>query len=105
MIKRWNEFPKKKPQKDGWYQCTVKFLVDEKKNQYQSYVMDLYYYVEDDKWRDNRRQEVFNIYEVYGYCEGPNGTTALERVYTGNCCIRDDVIAWKLLPKPYEGGR
>lgn len=103
--KRWNEFPKKKPKKNGWYQCTIDSVVDEEKNQYQSYVMDLYYDVKNNKWIDNRRQDIFNIYEVYGHCKGPNGTTALERIYGDDYCIRDDVIAWKLLSKPYEGGK
>lgn len=99
---KWFEYPKKKPNKDGWYQCTVRFEFDETKHQYQSYVMDLYYYAENDTWRDNRRQSVFNEYEVYGYCKGPDDQGALERLYTGNNCIRDDVIAWKNLPKPYR---
>lgn len=103
--KRWNEYPKKKPKKNDWYQCTVKFLVDEEKNLYESYVMDLYYDVKNDKWKDDRRQDVFDIYEVYGNCEGPNGIEALERLYTDDCCVRDYVIAWKLLSKPYEGGK
>lgn len=98
---KWFEYPKKKPKKDGWYQCTVDFEIDKEYHIYQSYVMDLYYYAEKDKWRDNRKQSVFNVYEVYGCCKGPNGSDALERIYTGNDCVRDDVIAWKNLPKPY----
>ena len=98
---KWFEYPKKKPKKDGWYQCTVDFEIDKENHIHQSYVMDLYYYAEKDKWRDNRKQSVFNLYEVHGCCKGLNGSDALERIYTGNDCVRDDVIAWKNLPKPY----
>lgn len=102
MANKWFEYPKKKPKKDGWYQCTVDFEFDEVNRIRKSYVMDLYYYTETDQWCDNRRQSVFNEYEVYRYCKGPNGNAALERVYTGNDCVRNDVIAWKNLPKPYR---
>lgn len=101
---KWFEYPNKKPKKDGWYQCTVEFEIeiDEVNHIHKSYVMDLYYYTETNQWRDNRRQNVFDKYEVYGNCEGPSGHDALERIYADNYCILDEVIAWKNLPKPYR---
>lgn len=95
---RWNEYPKKKPAKDGWYQCSVRYGNEPG----EAYVMDLFYYADKDIWRDNRRQGVFNIYEVYRPCKGPDGNAAMERIYHDHLCIRDDVIAWKNLPKIYR---
>ena len=101
MANRWNEYPKKKPNKNGWYQCTVKF--GDKPNDY--YVMDLYYYIERNAWIDNRRKNVFNIYEVTRSTgQMVNGEQTFERIYSDQHCDRTkEVVAWKNLPKPYIG--
>ena len=87
----WNNFKKKKPKKDGWYQCTVEVPG------MQRYVMDLYWYGKQQKFKDNRRQYIFNTYDVYNYKE--------EKMYTCNLCDRtENVIACRKLPKVYMRG-
>ena len=56
--------------------------------------MDLYYYSRLDEWRDNRRLDVYNSYEVRNY-KG-------EKMYRDNLCTRKDVIAFKKSPKVYK---
>ena len=87
----WKRFNKKKPKKDGWYICTV-----EVENQ-QRYVMDLYWHSKSQQFRDNRRQNVFDVYDVLNY--------ASKKLYTENLCNRtNDVIAWRKQPKAYMTG-
>lgn len=84
----WKRFDKKKPKKDGWYICTV-----EAENQLR-YTMDLYWYSDRQQFRDNRRQDVFNSYDVYG--------DKNKKLYSEKLCNRtDDVIAWKKQPRTY----
>lgn len=90
MLNRWRPYPKYKPKKDGWYICSIKYNDDEDSE----YVMDLYYYSRLDEWRDNRRLDVYNSYEVRNY-KG-------EKMYRDNLCTRKDVIAFKKLPKTYK---
>lgn len=87
----WKRFDKKKPKKDGWYICIV-----EVKNQ-QRYVMDLYWYSDRQQFRDNRRQNVFDVYNVLN-CE--NKSLRSEKL----CNRTDDVIAWRKQPKAYMRG-
>ena len=87
----WERFDKKKPKKDGWYICTV-----EAENQLR-YTMDLYWYSDRQQFRDNRRQDVFNSYDVYG--------DKNKKLYSEKLCNRtDDVIAWKKQPRTYMRG-
>ena len=97
----WRRFDKHKPPHDGWYQCTVAFPSNsiDGKEDVQSYVMDLYWYEEHNKWMDNRRQDIFSTYEVYGYGNG----NKKKRLYSNNLCDRTSgVIAWRPLPKPFK---
>lgn len=96
MFNRWKPYPKNKPKEKGWYQCSIRYGED--KNQ--AYVMDLYYYPESDKWKDNRRQDVFNTYAVYGYNDKTHMQDKL--LLTERVCCREDVIAFKRLPKIYR---
>lgn len=89
---KWKRFDKKKPSKNGWYQCTV-----EVPNQ-QRYVMDLYWYDESQQFRDNRRCNVFFIHEI-------RSSRSDKRLYSDDLCDRtNDVIAWKKMPKTYMNG-
>ena len=90
----WRDFDKHKPKKEGWYQCSITFG----NNSFnQSYVMDLYWYPDRQQFRDNRRQHVFNTYEVFS-CSG-------KRLYTSQLCNRTkDVTGWRKMPKYYVKG-
>lgn len=100
MFNRWKPYPKHKPEERGWYQCSIRY--GEEKDQ--AYVMDLWWDDKKEIWRDNRRLDVFNSYDVYGYGDF---TDALSRqmkklLHKDNLCERDDVIAFKKLPKIYR---
>lgn len=93
----WNLFNKKKPKKNGWYQCTVEVPGQ------QRYVMDLYWYCEYQKFKDNRRRDVFNTYDVYAFNDATNDYD--KNIHTDSLCDRTTrVIAWRKIPKPYMKG-
>lgn len=97
LFNRWRVFEKEKPEKRGWYQCTVgkpaKYL----------YTMNLYWCDDIQRFKDNRRQSVFNDYDVYAYNDVTHEYD--KPINTDSLCDRTDrVIAWKKLPKPYMKG-
>lgn len=87
----WKKFAKKKPKKDGWYQCTVEV------RRQQRYVMDLYYYASSQRFVDNRRQNVFTEYTVIDWEEKHLSTDLL-------CDRTDSVVAWRKMPRTYMRG-
>lgn len=90
----WIDFAKEKPTKAGWYLCTVTFGEEDMT---QSYVIDLYWRPEQQRFIDNRRQFIFDTFEVRS-CTG-------ERLHTIDLCDRtDDVTAWMELPECYVKG-
>lgn len=102
MFNFWRRYPRRKPKEEGWYQCTVQhgYGIDE------PMVMDLYFWFKPDHggvWVDRRRQKVFDGYKVYQQCRAPIDDN---RVFTDYLCEREDVIAWKKLPKCFvqKGG-
>lgn len=96
MFNRWKPYPKYKPLKLGWYICSIRYGEEPG----QAYVMDLFWDEKEEKWKDNRRLDVYNTYEVYGY----NDETHLmdKRMYKDNLCYRNDVIAFKKIPRIYR---
>lgn len=96
MFNRWKPYPKNKPNKRGWYICSIRYGEEKE----QAYVMDLFWDEEREVWKDNRRQDVYNTYDVFGY----NDETGLQdkRMYKDHLCVRDDVIAFKRMPKIYR---
>lgn len=89
----YRPYPLLRPKKDGWYTCTVEY------GQGEFRVMDLYYTVWNDTFRDRRRETVFEGYKVYGACRA---TIEENRVHTDSLCgWSTSVIAWKRLPKTY----
>lgn len=94
IVNFWRPYPLLKPKEEGWYQCTVGETETGNLN-----VMDLYYRAWDDVWIDERRQSVFDGYKCY-----KSGREPLEynRCYGDSLCIRNDVIAWKKLPRKYR---
>ena len=96
MFNRWKPYPKYKPSKRDWYICSIRYGEEPG----QAYVMDLFWDEKEEKWKDNRRLDVYNTYEVYGY----NDETHLidKRMYKDNLCYRNDVIAFKKIPRIYR---
>lgn len=96
LFNRWRQYPKYKPEESGWYVCAIRFHFCG--DEYQSYVMDLYWDSDKEIWKDNRRLNVFELYDVYGY-----GTENEKiKLYKDGSCYRDDVIAWKKCPSIYR---
>lgn len=93
MANRWNDYPSKKPTKLGWYICKVK------REDGKIGFIALFYDDQHDAWVNGSRLSVFQTYEVYKPCKGPDGEDGLERIYKDDKCIRDDVVAWKNMPK------
>lgn len=93
----WRRYPRWKPKKSGWYQCTVRYGYERP----DPCVMDLYFRSGDGKWIDRRRQHVFEGYKVY-----KSGREPMEynRVYTDSLCERIDILAWRPLPRIYRRG-
>ena len=101
MFNRWKPFPKYKPKEKGWYICSIRYGEDPE----QAYVMDLWWDDKREVWQDNRRLDVYQTYEVYGYGFGNTDILGLpikKRMYHDNLCERDDVIAFKKPPKIYK---
>lgn len=90
----WKQFNKKKPKKNGWYQCTIEIPGLERR------VIDLHWYNNIQGFIDTRRQDVFSTYEVYDF----NDDTKEFDKYTitdKSCDLTNYVIAWRKLPRPY----
>lgn len=103
MFNRWKKYPKRKPKKEGWYQCTVKYGLSGKIEN--PMVMDLYFWFAPECggiWVDRRRQSVFDGYKVYMPNRAPIDDN---RVCRDNVCERIDVTAWRKIPKPYRFGK
>ena len=98
MFNRWKPYPKYKPEKRGWYICSIRYGKDPD----QAYVMDLFWEDRREVWRDNRRINVFQEYDVYGYGMDIRGNNVKKQLYYDNLCEREDVIAFKKMPKIYK---
>lgn len=97
MLNFWRRYPRRKPKKEGWYSCTVRYFDGEIENRK---VMDLYYIPWANKWYDERRYSVFKGYTIYlpgrGQLEG-------NRVFDDRLCdLTDDVLSWKKLSKVFS---
>lgn len=96
MFNRWKPYPQNKPEERGWYVCSIRYGEEKE----QAYVMDLFWDDGRKLWKDNRRINVFNEYDVLAY----NDETGMKdkKMYSDNLCIRNDVIAFKKLSKIYR---
>ena len=93
----WREYPNEKPAISGWVQCIVIFDCRDDKILY--YVMDLWYNNETDKFIDNRRKNVYDLYDVMGYQHGNEKA----KIYYDNLCDRTaDVVAWQPLASVFR---
>lgn len=89
----WIPVTKRLPACDGWYQCTAKAT------ETQLLVVDMYF--RDGKWLDNRRINMFEVYQIYGY--GKSGQFhRMTRDEFDEFDWTDAVTAWRELPEPYR---
>jgi hypothetical protein len=89
----WISVNEQLPKENRWYQCTV-ILNDLPQT------IELFY--KNGKWLDNRRIDMFNTYDIYGY-----GNTKEKHKLSYQELISEFewdqvVIAWKPLSQPYE---
>ena len=102
----WHKFPKHKPPKDGWYQCTIEYGMFPNIHHY---VMDLYWYGKrkaDGRFIDNRIEDIFRSYVVL-----PDRMFGSEQIHYDSPCIQgridrtNSVRAWKKMPRVYWSRR
>lgn len=90
---KWNLCSEDLPTHNGWYQCTV--IINDLQ-----LTMELFY--KNGKWLDNRRINIFDTYDIYGY----GNTTEKHKLSYQELISEFDwtknVAAWMLLPKPYD---
>lgn len=98
MFNRWKPFPKNKPKKSGWYTCSMRFS----ERPEDAYTMDLFWDEKREVWKDNRRLNVFQCYEVYGWCNNILDQPVKKQLFYDYLCERNDVIAFKRCPKIYR---
>ena len=95
IMSEWIPVSDRLPYCNGWYQCSAKV------SETQILVLDLYF--EDGKWLDNRRINMFDLYDIYGY-----GKTCNKHLMTFDefdvFDWTDNVLAWMALPEPYKAG-
>lgn len=88
---KWHDLRKDSndlPSEDGWVHCwlRVKDIIN--------YDMDLYFYSGKNIFIDNRRKNVFEMYDVMAF--SPTGVNMRKQIYTDDLCNRtSDVIAWQ----------
>jgi len=92
----WKPFPKYTPKYSGRYMCTVNGESEA------SNTIILYWCKEERRWRNVDRFDVFNTYQVFVDCDGPDGEPAMTQITYDKKCVRNDVIAFKRLPKAYN---
>ena len=86
---RWHDLrnnPDDLPPENGWYSCWLR-------NDTINYGMDLYFYTKSNQFIDNRRRDVFQVYDVMAIdIDNPLNK---KRIYSDDCVNRtDSVIAW-----------
>lgn len=92
-MNKWIPISEKTPEKEGWYQCTVSITMTN------NYVMDLYF--KDGLWLDNRRIDMYNIYEIHGYGHS-NKKHIMAKYEFDEFDFTKNVIAWAPLPEPFK---
>ncbi len=97
MINRWHRFPRRRPKKEGRYQCVIRYGLGG--TIYEPTVVDLYWIIAPDRggiWVDCRRKNVFDGYKVFMPNRAPIEDN---RVWEDNLCERIDVMAFRKIPR------
>ena len=89
----WTPVSEELPKDNGWYQCTV--ISDNL-----ILTMDLFY--KDGKWLDNRRINMFNTYDIYGYGNSTEKHKLSYQELISEFDWTENVMAWMPLLKPYK---
>ena len=91
---KWIPVSKKLPKENKWYLCTVDL------SDFLYVTMDLYF--KNGKWLDNRRIDMFNCYEIYGFGKSTEKHRLDYSELLEDFDWTERVIAWMPLPKPFE---
>lgn len=86
---KWIPCSERLPEKYGWYQVTLK----------DGRASRLYYDYKGDRWIDNVRKHMFELYDIYSKITHKRITEKNEDVYWD-----DWVVAWMPMPEPWRGG-
>lgn len=89
---KWISISKGLPKENGWYQCTI---ISNDLPQ----TMELFY--KNGKWLDNRRIDMFNTYDIYGYGNTEEKHKLSYQELISEFDWTENVIAWKPLSGPY----
>ena len=92
----WIPVSERSPKENGWYQCTV---ISNDLPQYLG-TMDLFY--KNGKWFDNRRVDMYNTYDIFGYGGTKEKHKLSYRELVSEFEWTENVIAWKQLSRPYK---
>lgn len=93
---RWIPVSESLPKENGLYQCTV-ILNDLPRT------MELFY--KNGKWLDNRRINMFDTYDIYGYGNTKEKHKISYQELISEFEWNQVIIAWQPLPRPYEEKR
>lgn len=83
----WIPCSERLPEKYGWYQVTLK----------DGRVSRLYYDYKGDRWIDNVRKHMFELYDIYSKITHKRITEEKEDVYWDGW-----VVAWMPMPEPWK---
>lgn len=90
---KWIPVSESLPKVNGWYQCTVQVLDLVR-------TMELYY--KNGKWIDNRRVNMFDTYDIYGYAMSTEKHKLSYEELKPMFDWTISVVAWKPLSEPYR---
>ena len=91
---KWIPVSERLPEYNGWYHCTADL-------DGQLLTLDLFY--KNGKWLDNRRLNMFNCYDIYGYGNTTEKHKLSYEELISEFDWTENVIAWMPLPEPYKG--
>lgn len=94
---KWISVSEGLPEKNGWYSCTV-----ELSNWPDSHYVTMDLYFKNGKWLDNRRIDMFNCYEIYGFGKSVEKHRLNYSELIEDFDWTEKVIAWMPLPKTWE---
>lgn len=92
LFNKWRVLSEKKPKKDGWYLCTVELVDGER------HIEQLYWYGEIQQFKNKQVVDIYSTCDVYAY----NRVTHEYDILVKDYISKEQVIAWKKLPRVYK---